>query len=270
MTVGQSNSVRLAVGDLFFELIRDPRNSIRQDRLKKLSDDCVAVTRDGFGSPEIPASDAILHAIDVHYGAYVFNGEDCRVFSSAELLDLESGPMIYMAGSVVHSELQGRGLYQPLIVLRLAVGTVLGAASWGTRTQSPRVAQAFYRFGAYPFRTNNAELDQSRAAELAGVLYHPERSDFLRRGGLLFDKETSVMREAYERPMYGSLPDSSVPEVGQFFLDFVRIPENAPGDAAVLVGDMSMARPAADLLSDRHFRMSFSDLVDTIRPVVEA
>lgn len=257
MTGIDRNRLDLDAGELKVSLIRYPMQTIAEERLPLLLDQCVEVARGGFGNPNVTESDVRIHALEVEYGAFVFEDNRCTVFSSAELLDLGSGPMIYMAGSVIGPAMQGRGAYELLNVLRLALGSACAAQWWGTRTQSPRVCQAFRKFGSYPFDDADDAAHASVAQELAQLLYD-EKSDYQRPGGMAFDPQASVMQAAYEQQMYPIVPAASDAIVLDYF---DRSIDMGRGDAAILVGTMERASAAGRERCPARFGLQYDELV---------
>lgn len=230
------------------------------ERVASLMPGLWELAHDGF--PVIAASatdeDLVAHFLAPTFGAYQFVDGRLRAVTVAEVFDIKRGRTLYFSGSSIHSSLRGRGLYEQMLLLRIAIGRNLGCQWWATRTQSPIVAHSFARFGCYPWLDDEAL--STVAAEVAALLY--ENFDVLgRRQGEAFDPTTGVLHHAYPLNPYRTIPAVDNVRVQAHFDAHV---DRDAGDALLLLGRLD---DVVDTLAPRcaaHFGMPFDRLCEVL------
>lgn len=166
--------------------------------------------------------------------------------------------MLYLSLAAVHSSLRGRGLYLPMVLLRLALGRLWDCTWWATRTASPLVAETFGRFDPYPWRDDQRSC--ATAAELAVEL----RSRFSvgdTPADHEFDARTGVLVASYPVFPYQSLP----PGGGRRVMDhFARHVDHERGDALLLLGPLDGAIGQLAPRCDELLGRPFTSLVESL------
>ncbi|MGK2957219.1 MAG: hypothetical protein ACSLFB_02185 [Acidimicrobiales bacterium] len=257
------NSIKISLpNSTVLRIVRDPLNTLTQDEIDALLPSCVAIARTGFGSDQISESDVALHAIEVGYGAYLTTNDQLVGFAAASVFKVKRlvRPVLYLAGTAIEKQSQGWDYYHPLVLARLALGTVNGASHFATRTQSPIVCKALREYTWYPFDRSGRRYGHV-AREVAEHLYE-HGSDFRGPEGVLMDEETGVVRRAYEQPMYKNVPWSSHAEIDNYFLENVSTEH---GDALILVGTMEGRADMSRCMQS--IGMSFQELVALLSPL---
>lgn len=244
-------------------VVRDPARTLEPAEVEDLMPQWVAITRSAFENELIPESDVRIHALEVRYGAYLrVDGQEVA-FTSADILSPPSleAPALYLEGTALHRDWQGRQLYWPLIACRLAIGKALGCGFITTRTPNPRVCRSLRRFEPYPIFDQRPAF-AAAAGEIASELYE-HHSDYQRDGGCLFDLATGIQKNAYAGRMNKTLPEPGDPRIDKWFGDHVDVDA---GDAMILVSELR--EDACDPHTERAFGLSFPDLVNRVRAVV--
>lgn len=219
------------------------------------------LVHDGF--PVVAASatdqDLVKHYLAPTFGAYQLVEGRLRAMTAAEVFSLGLGRTLYFSLSDIHSSLRGRGLYQQMLLLRIAIGRNEGCQWWATRTQSPIVAYSFARFGCYPW--NNDEALLSVATEVAAMLY--DNFDVLgRREGQVFQPKTGVLHAAYPLNLYQTIPAVDNPVVQSHFNAYV---DRDLGDALLLLGQLDVLIEALSPRCPARFGMSFDQLCEVLK-----
>lgn len=243
--------------------IADPSTTLSEQDISAMLPECVVITRSGFGTDTITESDVAIHALQVPFGAYLAVDGTLVAFSSASLLSTGAldTPVLYLGGTAISKEAQGAGFYWPMILTRFALGVEAGARHFTTRTQNPRVCKALTSFGPYPW-TAGTEVLAPVAAEVAADLF-THASDFQRPGGLLFEPEVGVVRQAYEHPMYPETFWSGDSDIDKMFREHISV---EGGDAVIVVGPIDPSACAARSLQT--FDFDFDELRARIRPLL--
>lgn len=215
------------------------------------------------GFPVVAASatdsDLVKHYLAPTFGAYQLVEGRLRAMTAAEVFDLKLGRTLYFSLSDIHSSLRGRGLYEQLLLLRIAIRRNEGCQWWATRTQSPSVAHTFARFGCYPWTDD--EATSSVAAEVAAMLY--DNFDVLgRREGQVFEPKTGVLRAAYPLNVYETIPAVENPIVQSHFNDHV---DRDLGDALLLLGRLEVLIETLSPRCRAHFGMPFDQLCEALK-----
>jgi hypothetical protein len=180
--------------------------------------------------------DVESHYLDTTVAAYLFHDGRCRAIFTADPIELPTARVLYLSGATVHSDLRGRGLYQPMILLRLALGRRWSCDWWAARTQNPRVAGLLRRFGTYPWA-----VDDGDARHLATATAEALFADYgigQAQPGQTFDAATGVLGRAYPMSPYDELPTGGDPATTAYFAEHL---DHARGDALLLMGHLGEA-----------------------------
>ena len=173
-------------------------------------------------------------------------------------IDLGSQRVLYLSLAAVHSSLRGRGLYLPMVLLRLMLGQLWNCTWWATRTASPLVAETFGRFDPYPWRD-----DQSMRTAATGLAVEL-RSRFSVGDAPAdheFDARTGVLVAAYPVFPYQSLSSGG----GRRVMDhFTRHVDHERGDALLLLGSLDDAISQLAPRCDELLGCPFMSLVDSL------
>jgi hypothetical protein len=260
-------TVTVAIGDAAeLEVVRDPRTTLDPLRAERLVRELLPIVRSGFGSDRFTERQVAWASIDVPYGAFVYRAGDLVGLASASVL-VPAGlpaPVLYLGTAALATHVQGQGHYQALLLTRLALGAVAGATYFTTRTQSPIVCRALKALHPYP-STPGTEQYRTTARKIAQELdgHGPRTTE--RPGGLSFDDETGVVREAYDASLYSALPRSGDPDIDGYIDAHLSIDRC---DALIVVGSL---RPAElDERCRRKLGYGFDHLMGHVAPLVQA
>ncbi len=231
------------------------------ERVASWVPDLWGLAHDGF--PVIAASatdaDLVKHYLAPTFGAYQLVEGRLRAMTAAEVFDLRLGRTLYFSLSDIHSSLRGRGLYEQMLLLRIAIGHNEGCQWWATRTQSPIVAHSFARFGCYPWLDD--EATSSVAAEVAAMLY--DNFDVLgHREGQIFEPKTGVLHAAYPLNLYKTIPAVDNPVVQSHFNHYV---DRDLGDALLLLGHLDVLIETLTPRCQARFGMPFDQLCEVLK-----
>lgn len=255
--------IELSVDGMRLEVWRSPRSAMPDGRREALIEDLWELLHDGFPAiAELADDDDLVeHFLDTATGAYLFDGDRCRGTTTADVLELPGTDVLYLSGTHLHSSVRGRGLFGPLILLRLALGRVSGCDWWATRTQNPIVAHQYRAFTAHPWG------DDAEAARLAQEVAAAVSDGFGvlgRRGDQAFDQATSVLRRAHPTSPHEVLPPSPDPEVADHFADHV---DHERGDAILLLGRVDDAIEVLAPACEARLGLSFDDLCTRLQRI---
>lgn len=231
------------------------------DRVASWLPDLWDLVHDGFPGFAASAtdSDLVKHYLAPTYGAYQFVDGRLRAMTAAEVFDLKLGRTLYFSLSDIHSSLRGSGLYDQMLLLRVAIGRTTGCQWWATRTQSPIVAHSFARFGCYPWL--NDETTSSVAAEVAATLY--DNFGILgHREGQVFEQNTGVLHAAYPLNPYKTIPAVDNAVVQTHFDSYVN---RDSGDALLLLGRLDVVIETLSPRCHARFGMSFDQLCELLK-----
>lgn len=236
-------------------LVRDPAAALPAARVKDALPEWTAITRSAFENDAIPESDVRIHALEVAYGAYLTIGGRDWAFTSAEIFfpNALPAPVLYLEGTALHRDLQGRGLYWPLTAVRLAVGRSVGCRYVATRTTNPIVCKMLKRFEPYPI-FNQEPVLAAGAAEVAQEIYS-HHSDYQGQGGCRFDSVAGVQRNAYEGRMNSTLVAVGDADISAWFAEHIDLDA---GDALIVVGELDPS--SCDPDTERWFGFPFAEL----------
>ena len=234
---------KFSIGGWVLEVVQYPLETLSQLEQDNYCRESVPITRAAFGSDKITESDVRLHALDSSTTVFLRdNGEKLMGFSSSIIKKIENKSIIYLQGTVIKKDLQGKGLYGLCIPLRIMseieklkqIGVEENEIFISTRTQSPIIYKVMTNLGLFPqpFVKTPAEITEL-GEQFAQELYD-KHSDFRTPGGLNFDKENLVMRNSYDKCMYGE----NIPFIGEQIIDdFMKSKLNFQnGDAFVILG----------------------------------
>lgn len=263
---GRHHSMTIALGDgVVLELMREPRITLDHGRLETLVAELVPLMREAFGNDQITERDAAQAVIDVPYSAVVHRSGVLEGVTSAGVLALDDllGPILYLGGAALASHRQGKGHYQTLLLTRFAIGSVVGAAHFTTRTQSPIVCRALKSYLPYPF-TPGTEHHQAAARQIARHLQDEHDARLTApQGEPSFDESTGVVRGAYGQSLYSETPWSGDADIDGYIRAHLSIHR---GDALILVG--SLRSSELDERCRRTMGVSFHDLTARVAPLV--
>lgn len=229
--------IELQVDDLSVEVWVSPGNNFPSGRRAELFDDLWELARDGFAqmAEVIDDADVQKFVFGADVGIYLFAGGRCRGAFMVDPIDLDSERVLYLSLAAVHSSLRGRGLYLPMVLLRLALGRLWDCTWWAARTANPLVAETFGRFDPYPWRDD--ERSRAAAAELAAEL-RVRFSVGDTPAPHEFDARTGVLVASYPVFPYEALPSGG----GSRVIDhFARHVDHERGDALLLLGPLDDA-----------------------------
>lgn len=249
--------IEIAVDGLEVQVWSSPSTTMPADLQASLRRDLSDLGRDGFAAFASVATDDDLaaHYLETTVAAYLFEGGRCRAVFTADPIVLPTERALYLSGAMVHSDLRGRGLYQPMILLRLALGQRWSCRWWAARTQNPLVAQLLRRFSPYPWHVDG-EGARRVATDTARVLF----SRFgvgQAQPGQTFDVATGVLGRAYPMSPYDELPRGAAPVVSTYFAEHV---DHGRGDALLLMGGLDDAIDRLAPRCDEFFGVSFEHL----------
>lgn len=219
------------------------------------------LANDGFPAvaASVTESDLVKHYLAPTFGAYKLVEGRLRAMTAAEVFDLSLGRTLYFSLSDIHSSLRGRGLYEQMLLLRVAIGRNEGCQWWATRTQSPIVAHSFAKFGCYPWTDD--EATPSIAAQVAAMLY--DSFDVLgRREGQVFEPKTGVLHAAYPSNLYKTIPTVENPVVQSHFNAYV---DRDLGDALLLLGRLEVLMETLSPRCRARFGIPFDQLCEVLK-----
>lgn len=241
----------LADNSMTILLVQDPTKTLDEQAREVLIQECIPVARKAFGNDGVTESDIRLHVMGVSTAIFVKNADDRVIaFSTTVLKADRTPPIIYLEGTAVLPEYQKYGFYGALVAMRILSGQERLAGQQDllicTRTQSPIVFRFMSRkLGLYPRVEEPIPDDLARIAEEFALVIRNEHSDFLSKDGLVFNRDTFVMRKAYgivdaqgEEHGFCMFGDN-VPWVvdDEAVNDFIRANVNLQdGDAIILLG----------------------------------
>jgi hypothetical protein len=252
--------IQLIVSGAELEVWRSAASAMPEERVASLMPDLRELVRDAFPglAPSVGDEDLVRHTLGPTFGAYQFAGGRVRALATADSFDLEHGRTLYFSLSAIHSSLRGRGLYEQMLLLRIAIGRSMGCQWWATRTQSPIVGHSFDRFGCYPWLDD--EITPIVATEVSAVLYE-EFSALGRREGEMFNPTTGVLHDAYPTGPYETIPAVDNARVRAHFDAYV---DSSSGDALLLVGKLDDMVEQLAPRCDARFGMPFDQLCELL------
>lgn len=252
--------IELEVRDLSVEVWANPGTSIPRDRRDELFGDLWELVRDGFAQIADVAGDADVEKflLGADVGIYLYDGDRCRAVFMVDAIDLGSERVLYLSLAAVHSSLRGRGMYLPMVLLRLALGRLWECTWWATRTASPLVAETFGRFDPYPWRDD--ERSRAAAAEL-GLELRSRFSVGDTPADHEFDARTGVLVASYPVFPYQDLPAGGGDRVMNHFERHV---DHERGDALLLLGPLDGAIDQLAPRCEELLGRPFSSLVDSL------
>lgn len=178
------------------QLVLDPAKSLAESEREQLIRECIPVARGGFRNDGVTESDIRLHAIQVAMALYVREeaSQNLVAFATTALKPDRTPPVIYLEGTVIGPQAQGRGLYDILIAVRILAGlerltaAVDSQVLVSTRTQNPIVFRTMStKLGLYPHVDEPTPNDVAVAAADLAVIVRDQHSDFVSPRGLEFD-----------------------------------------------------------------------------------
>jgi hypothetical protein len=253
--------MQLIVGGAELEVWRSPASAMPEERVASLMPDLRELVCDAFPrlAPSVGDEDLVHHCLGPTFGAYQLVEGRLRAMTAAEVFDLRLGRTLYFSLSDVHSSLRGRGLYEQMLLLRVAIGRNEGCQWWATRTQSPIVAHSFAKFGCYPWADDEAM--PSLATQVAAMLY--DSFDVLgRREGQVFEPKTGVLHAAYPSSLYKTIPTVEDPVVQSHFNAYV---DRDLGDALLLLGRLEVLLETLSPRCRARFGISFDQLCEVLK-----
>lgn len=252
--------IKLLVDGSDIEMWRSAASTMPAERVASLMPELWELAHDAFPMTAALATDEDLvhHYLAPTLVAYQFFSGRLLAMTAAEVFDLKLGRTLYFSLSDIHSSLRGGGLYEQMLLLRVAIGRNAGCQWWATRTQSPIVAHTFARYGCYPWLDDAATLNV--AVEVADFLY--ERfAVFGRREGEGFDPTTGVLRRAYPLNPYRTIPAVDNVRVQTHFDSHV---DRDMGDALLLVGRLDKMIESLAPRCDARFGMPFDQFCELL------
>ena len=252
--------INLSIGGEQLEVWRSAASAMPHARVGSLLPDLRELVGDAFPglAPAVGDEDLVKHCLGPTFGAYQSVDGRVRALTTADSFDLEHGRALYFSLSAIHSSLRGRGLYEQMLLLRIAIGRSMGCEWWATRTQSPIVGHSFERYGCYPWLDD--ELTPLVATEVANVLY--EQFNALgRREGEMFNPTTGVLHDAYPTGPYEEVPAVDNVRVQSHFDAHL---DPSTGDALLLVGSLDAMVDRLAPRCDARFGMPFDRLCELL------
>lgn len=252
--------MQLMVGGAQIEVWRSPASAMPEERIASLMPDLRELVRDAFPGLDtyVGDEDLIHHCLGPNFGAYQFADGRVRALATADPFELEHGRTLYFSLSAIHSSLRGRGLYEQMLLLRIAIGRSMGCQWWATRTQSPIVGHSFERYGCYPWLDD--DIVPIVATEVSAVLYE-QFSALGGREGEMFNPTTGVLHDAYPAGPYETIPAVGNARVQAHFDTHV---DSSSGDALLLVGKLDDMIERLAPRCDARFGMSFDQLCEQL------
>jgi hypothetical protein len=276
-----SDAVRVKSGSFSFEIVDRPSETLDPEYKALLIAESCEIAKKAFRNDGVTDADVVKHAIDVSTAIFLRDSSDRLIgFSSTVVTQVNGRDIVYLEGTALHPDFQGRGLYGPVIALRtllglLAVGTSRSLVS--TRISSPRILKTMVReFSLYPNPYVDTPEEFKELAEMFADIVRLNHSDFQ---GSTFDREHLVVRRAYARAATGEgfcMYDKDMPwcendkhhtQDDRAMDEFVRQHLNYnDGDAFLMIGICDRDR-VVDLLmkSAGAAGMDGSQLLDALR-----
>jgi hypothetical protein len=242
-----NESTYVDFGSLQFEIVDKPYLTLNPEYRASLTEECVPLARQAFKNEGVTTSDIITHAIRVPTAVFVrSNTGELVAFASSLVETVLNRSIVYLEGTAILPAFQKRGLYSPLVALRILLGgkdLPEAAALVSTRTQSPLVMRTMVRkLGLYPRPGEPTPEDIKDVAVAFAAIVREKYSDFKSPDGLNFDRDRFIFRKAYEFCMYGTdIPwcGAKDEEVDVFVRQYLDLPN---GDTVLLIGPFDQRR----------------------------
>ena len=244
---------RLSLEDYTIEIIDNP-DALDEEEKKSLVSACIPVAREGFKNDDITENDIRIHAIEGTTGVYLKNKQgDIIGFGGSVSEIIQEKTVLHLKGTVLLPEYQGKGLYKIITPLRvLRESEKIGEDFYvGTRTQNPKVFGFMSRkLDLFPKASEQTPEEIRDIAEGYAKLVQEKHSDFIPKEGIIFNRDTSVVKRAYGYVnkdgeefglcMYGkNIPQSDYDVINKFI---ERNLDLNNGDALILLGKFDKER----------------------------
>ncbi len=214
------------------EVIERPERELGTRKRRKIVTELTRVARASHFGPKMTEKDVAMHVLPVDELFIIRQNGRAVGFSSNQHLHLPSGKMLYLAGTAIEKESTGSGLYNLIRPFSVLYALSRGAEFQhvGSRTQNPIVYASLAKAGLHP-RISGEKVP----AEFVNVAAH--LANHL-SPGKKFDRETLMIRAAYDRPLYDEMPQHRDAAVNRFVYD--RFLSNL--DALLIVGELDRPR----------------------------